>query len=81
MIIYPLLNWGLEMRSDNLAYDLFQALGTLLLVHHKLIGTIDWSWYWVFAPLWIPFCLESGAAFIGGFIRGIFRKDQAEEKK
>ena len=21
----------------------------------KLIGKIDWSWWWVTAPLWIPF--------------------------
>ena len=20
----------------------------------KLIGVIDWSWWWIFAPLWIP---------------------------
>lgn len=20
----------------------------------KLTGNIDWSWWWVFAPLWIP---------------------------
>jgi len=20
----------------------------------KLVGTIDWSWWWVTAPLWIP---------------------------
>ena len=26
----------------------------------KLIGTISWSWWWVFAPLWIPFALIFG---------------------
>nr|DAL49924.1 MAG TPA_asm: transmembrane protein [Caudoviricetes sp.]DAV04288.1 MAG TPA: transmembrane protein [Caudoviricetes sp.] len=26
----------------------------------KLIGTISWSWWWVFAPLWIPFALVFG---------------------
>lgn len=26
----------------------------------KLIGTINWSWWWVFAPLWIPFALVFG---------------------
>jgi len=20
----------------------------------KLVGTIDWSWWWITAPLWIP---------------------------
>ena len=23
----------------------------------KLIGFIDWSWWWVTAPLWIPFII------------------------
>jgi hypothetical protein len=23
----------------------------------KLCGVITWSWWWVTAPLWIPFCL------------------------
>lgn len=26
----------------------------LLLVGLKLAGIIDWSWWWVFAPFWIP---------------------------
>ena len=24
----------------------------------KLVGTISWSWWWVTAPLWIPFGLS-----------------------
>jgi hypothetical protein len=23
----------------------------------KLTGTIDWSWWWVAAPLWLPFAI------------------------
>lgn len=23
----------------------------------KLVGVIDWSWWWVTSPLWIAFCL------------------------
>ena len=30
----------------------------------KLTGTIDWSWWWVTSPLWIPLAL-------GGVIIGI----------
>lgn len=26
---------------------------TLLFIHHKLIGTIAWSWWWVLSPMWI----------------------------
>lgn len=30
---------------------------TLLLVALKLTGVIDWSWWWVWAPLWGPVAL------------------------
>jgi hypothetical protein len=29
----------------------------------KLVGTIDWSWWWVTAPLWIP--LAIGLVLVG----------------
>lgn len=29
----------------------------------KLVGTIDWSWWWVFAPLWAP--LVIGLTLVG----------------
>ena len=29
----------------------------------KLTGNIDWSWWWVTSPLWIPVCL-----FLGVFL-------------
>ena len=29
----------------------------------KLTGNIDWSWWWVTSPLWIPLAL--GVAIIG----------------
>lgn len=36
------------------------GLGTILFVVFlvlKLTGHIDWSWWWVTSPLWIPFAL------------------------
>lgn len=32
----------------------FMGLLTLLFLGLKLTHYIDWSWWWVFAPLWIP---------------------------
>ena len=29
-------------------------LMTIILVVLKLAGLIDWSWWWVFGPMWIP---------------------------
>ena len=31
----------------------FMAVLTLMFVGAKLLGYIDWSWWWVFSPLWI----------------------------
>ncbi len=31
----------------------FSLLG-ILFIGLKLTGYIDWSWYWVLAPLWLP---------------------------
>ena len=37
---------------------------TLLLIGLKLTGYIDWSWWAVLAPLWIPFTVVAVVAFI-----------------
>lgn len=35
---------------------------TIIFVLCKIFGIITWSWWWVFAPIWIPFLL--GVLFI-----------------
>ena len=35
----------------------FLGLLTLLFIALKLCNIIDWSWWWVLSPLWIPFAL------------------------
>ena len=37
----------------------------------KLTGVISWSWWWVFAPLWIPLLIVL-AIFLVGFIVSLF---------
>lgn len=41
----------------------FCGLLTIVFITLKLTGYIDWSWWWVWAPMWVPF-----AAIIVGFI-------------
>lgn len=36
----------------------------------KIFDKIDWSWWWVFSPLWIPFAFV--LFFIIGWILAIF---------
>lgn len=37
---------------------------TVAFVVLRLCGVIDWSWWWVLAPTWIPFALFMLAALV-----------------
>ena len=47
-------------RSNGLGIGMVLFIVFLVL---KLTGTIDWSWWWVTSPLWIP--LAAAAAILG----------------
>ena len=41
--------------STKITYTLgFTDILCLLFICLKLIGVIDWSWWWVLSPFWIP---------------------------
>lgn len=42
----------------------FLGLLQIVFIVLKLIDKIDWSWWWVLAPLWIPFVVVFAIAFI-----------------
>lgn len=33
----------------------FSGLLTLIFITLKLLGKINWSWYWVLSPIWISY--------------------------
>ena len=35
----------------------FFGLLTIVFITLKLTNFIDWSWWWVLSPLWIPFAI------------------------
>lgn len=48
----------LLIMSANDKSNVGMGLGTVLFIVFlilKLTNVIDWSWWWVTAPLWIPF--------------------------
>jgi hypothetical protein len=45
-----------ERKSNSGGIGFFGLL-TILFIGLKLTGAIDWSWWWVLAPLWVPFLL------------------------
>jgi hypothetical protein len=48
---------------------------TILFIALKLLNQIDWSWWWVLAPIWIPFAIMIIIliGFLGLVILGIRR--------
>lgn len=42
------------VRSGGIS---FCGLLTIVFIAAKLVGAITWSWWWVLAPLWIPWAL------------------------
>jgi len=55
----------------KLEFGSFCALLTLIFVAAKLFKAIDWSWWWVFSPLWIPTALIIGFLIIMLIVAGI----------
>lgn len=42
----------------------FAGLLTIVFIVLKLIGKIDWSWWWVLSPIWITALLVLGAVLL-----------------
>ncbi len=49
----------------------FCGMLALVFITLKLCNVIAWSWWWVLAPLWIPFAIFMGIAVIALIIAGI----------
>lgn len=46
----------------------FTGALAILFIALKLTGVIDWSWWWVLSPLWIPLAIVVGIAIIAGIV-------------
>lgn len=43
------------MNDKSVNYSVnFMSLLFLLFLGLKLAGCIDWSWWWIFSPIWVP---------------------------
>ena len=47
------------------------SLLTIVFVALKLFGAINWSWWWVVSPLWIPWAIILGFATICSIFAGL----------
>ena len=56
------------MKESGIGLDIILFVVFLIL---KLTGDIDWSWWWVTSPLWIPIAIVVAFVILGIIIRGI----------
>jgi hypothetical protein len=57
------------MANNNTSNGIgFGTVLFLVFLVLKLTGNIDWSWWWVTSPLWIPLALGVVIISIIGFI-------------
>ena len=58
------------MKESGIGLDIILFVVFLIL---KLTGDIDWSWWWVTSPLWIPIAIVVAFVILGMIIRGIIK--------
>jgi hypothetical protein len=49
----------------------FGSVLALIFITLKLTKTIDWSWWWVLAPIWIPIAFLLFIFLLGLFLKAI----------
>ena len=63
------------MNDKRVTIDISGSFSTLLLIAFiilKLCNVIDWSWWWVLAPMWIPLAIILVGFIITLIIRCFF---------
>lgn len=54
--------------------NMFTSLLAVLFIGLKLTGHIDWSWWWVLAPLWMPFAVAMVVMGVCGALMAVLKK-------
>lgn len=52
----------------------FAGLLAIVFITLKLLGKIDWSWWWVLSPLWIAFAIGVTVVAFAAVIVALTRK-------
>ena len=47
----------MEKKEYTISCGLWNVVLTVMFFIAKILGYINWSWVWVFAPIWIPFAM------------------------
>lgn len=61
----------MEKEVKNVKVSLIGVLNVVVFLAFffaKIFDKIDWSWWWVFSPLWIPLAIVLSILILGGII-------------
>lgn len=61
------------MSNEKTTSGGFGAVLLLTFIILKLVGVIDWSWWWVMSPFWIPVVLLLAVSVLLFVVYRIFR--------
>ena len=61
----------MNAQATTSGIGFFGALA-ILFIALKLMGIIDWTWWWVLAPLWVGPVFLGGLALIALVIYGLY---------
>jgi hypothetical protein len=61
----------MKNKQDESAYGVILFVVFLIL---KLTSNIDWSWWWVTSPLWIPLVIVLPITLVDISIQSLIRK-------
>lgn len=53
---------------------------TLIFFVLKITGLINWSWWWVFSPIWIYLLLFFTIALIAAVVIAVIQKEESRHK-
>ena len=61
----------MEVKDKIIAVNCLPSAGIILSIMFflaRIFDKIDWSWWWVFSPLWLPLAFILGISIIVGII-------------
>jgi membrane protein implicated in regulation of membrane protease activity len=67
-VYYSMSNSSTQSASGGIG---FGGVLTILFIGLKLTGHIDWFWWWVLSPLWIPLALLLAIFVVGAALLGL----------
>ena len=67
------INISINKNSKKISIN-FLGLLTILFITLKLTNVIDWSWWWVLSPLWLPVVIVLAIIAIVGVVAFCYKK-------